>query len=44
MSFAAYVKYIAATLDPATAHHATGLFLFVWLVFSVKNLVIQRYN
>jgi hypothetical protein len=35
MSFAAYVKFFAPELDKSIAHHATGLFLLAWLIFSV---------
>ena len=50
MSFAAYVKLIAPTLKPEMVHEASGLFLFVWTIFSVtfinfdkSNLQIQMY-
>jgi len=38
-SFAAYVKYIAPGLAPATAHQATGLFLFCWLIFTIYMMI-----
>jgi len=34
LSFAAYVKFVAPGLDAAIASKATGLFLFVWLIFT----------
>jgi hypothetical protein len=39
LSYAAYVKYIVATLPPSTAHQATGLYLLVWAVFTVYMTV-----
>jgi len=34
LSFAAYVKYIVPGLDAKIANEATGIFLFVWLIFT----------
>jgi len=34
LSFAAYVQYVAPGLDATIANEATGLFLFVWLIFT----------
>ncbi|SHL43247.1 acetate uptake transporter [Actinacidiphila paucisporea] len=35
LSYAAYVKFVAADLPAATAHQATGLFLLIWAIFTV---------
>jgi len=35
MSYAAYVKYFVPILPLETAHHATGLFLLTWMVFTI---------
>lgn len=34
ISFFYYVKYVAATLPPADAHTATGIFLLTWTIFT----------
>jgi succinate-acetate transporter protein len=34
ISFFYYVKYVAATLPPADAHTATGIFLLMWMIFT----------
>jgi succinate-acetate transporter protein len=39
LSYAAYVKFVAADLPPATAHQATGLFLLIWAIFTVYMTV-----
>jgi succinate-acetate transporter protein len=35
LSYAAYVKFVAGDLPPATAHQATGLYLLIWAIFTV---------
>jgi len=35
MSFAGYVYFFVPTLPAATVHEATGLFLFVWMIFTM---------
>ncbi|WUH94903.1 acetate uptake transporter [Streptomyces sp. NBC_00433] len=35
LSYAAYVKFVAADLPAGTAHQATGLFLLIWAIFTV---------
>jgi succinate-acetate transporter protein len=39
LSYAAYVKFVAGDLPPATAHQATGLFLLIWAIFTVYMTV-----
>ncbi|MET7572496.1 acetate uptake transporter [Streptomyces sp. NPDC005492] len=39
LSYAAYAKFVAGDLPPATAHQATGLFLLVWAIFTVYMTV-----
>jgi uncharacterized protein len=39
LSFAAYVKFIAPGLPPATAVSATGLFLLAWTIFTAHMTV-----
>jgi succinate-acetate transporter protein len=39
LSYAAYVKFVVASLPPSTAHQATGLYLLVWAVFTVYMTV-----
>jgi uncharacterized protein len=34
ISFFYYVRYVAATLPPADAHTATGIFLLTWTIFT----------
>jgi uncharacterized protein len=34
IGFFYYVKYVAATLPPADAHTATGIFLLMWTIFT----------
>jgi len=39
MSFAAYVKYIAPDLEAARSYQPLGLFLFVWMIFTLYMFV-----
>jgi len=39
LSFAAYLKYIVPGLEATKEHEATGLFLFVWLIFTMYMFV-----
>jgi succinate-acetate transporter protein len=36
-SFAAYVKFVVPNLPANQAHNATGIFLFAWTVFTVRE-------
>jgi len=40
-SFATYVEFVAGTLPAESAHEATGLFLFVWMLFTFYMTVVS---
>ncbi|MEU2772166.1 acetate uptake transporter [Streptomyces sp. NPDC007162] len=39
LAYAAYARFVAGSLPPATAHQATGLFLLVFAIFTVYMTV-----
>jgi len=39
MSFAAYIQFIAPTLDPTASYQPLGLFLLAWTIFTLYMLV-----